>query len=183
MTIYLALLRGINVGGKNRLKMAELRACFEAMGFEQVRTYIQSGNVIFATDKADQGRLATQIEEALLATFGYELPVMVRAHEELSNVVALAPDGFGEDPEAFRYDVIFLKAPLKAAEAMQQVETREGVDRTHAGEGVLYFSRLIARASSSRLSRLVGKPVYQRMTIRNWRTTTRLLGMMGEIGD
>lgn len=181
MTNYLALLRGINVGGKNRLKMDALRACFEAIGFEEVRTYIQSGNVIFSSEEAQQGRLAAQIEEALLATFGYELPVVLRRHGELRNVVAQVPEGFGEEPDAFRYDVIFLKAPLTAAEAMQHVETREGVDRAHAGEGVLYFSRLIARASSSRLSRLVSTPVYGRMTIRNWRTTTRLLEMMGEI--
>ena len=112
MNSYLALLRGINVGGKNRLKMADLRACFEAMGFERVRTYIQSGNVLLVANEARQAQLAAQIEEGLLATFGYELPVVVRSHEELKNVVAQAPEGFGEDPDAYRYDVIFLKRPL-----------------------------------------------------------------------
>jgi uncharacterized protein (DUF1697 family) len=74
--------------------------------------------------------------------------------------------------------VIFLREPLKAREAMKSVSTKEGVDRAWAGDGVLYFSRLIERASASHLSRLVSMPVYQEMTIRNWNTTTKLLALM-----
>ena len=180
MNTYLALLRGINVGGKNRIKMADLRACFEEQGFGDVRTYIQSGNVIFAADGSDRPALTGQIEDALSTTFGYALPVAVRSHEELVAIVAQAPEGFGSEPDAYRYDFIFLKAPLTAEEALQHVSAKEGVDEVAAGEGVLYFSRLIARASQSRLSRIVGTPVYQNMTIRNWNTTTKLLSMMDE---
>ena len=178
---YVALLRGINVGGKNLIKMAELRACFEALGFQNVRTYIQSGNVLFGTDEPDQARLTSQIEDALSKTFNYQSRVVVRSDEEMKAIVANAPKGFGSDPATYRYDVIFLKEPLNAAEAMKSVTTKEGVDQAFAGDGVLYFSRLISKATQSRLSRIVSMPIYQSMTIRNWNTTTRLLNMLEEM--
>jgi uncharacterized protein (DUF1697 family) len=102
----------------------------------------------------------------------------LRSHQELKAIVAQAPQGFGSDPAAYRYDVIYLKEPLTAGEAMQSVTTKDGVDRAYAGDGVLYFSRLNSRASQSRLTRIIGLPVYQSMTIRNWNTTTKLLSMM-----
>jgi uncharacterized protein (DUF1697 family) len=178
MIQFAALLRGINVGGKNIIKMAELRGCFETLGFENVRTYIQSGNVLFSADGTDQAKLISQLEDALSATFNYASRVVVRSEGELKAIVAHAPEGFGSEPANYRYDVIFLIEPLTAAEAMQSVSTKEGVDQAFAGNGVLYFSRLISRAGQSHLSRIVGMPVYQDMTIRNWNTTTKLLNMM-----
>jgi uncharacterized protein (DUF1697 family) len=78
--------------------------------------------------------------------------------------------------------VIFLKSPLSAAQAMKSITTRPGVDKVRAGEGVLYTSRLISRATQSHISRIVALPIYQDMTIRNWNTTTKLLQMMNEVG-
>ena len=103
---------------------------------------------------------------------------MVRSFEEMRRVVQGAPKGFGTQPGVHRYDVIFLKQPLTADEALQSVTAKPGVDRVYAGEDVLYFSRLIARATQSQLSRIVGKPAYQRMKIRNWNTTRKLLQLM-----
>ena len=85
-----------------------------------------------------------------------------------------------EDWRHYLSDVVFLKAPSTSAQAMRVVSLREGVDRAWAGKGVLYFDRLAERSSQSRLSRLVSTPQYQRMTIRNWSTTTRLLDMLDE---
>jgi len=180
MNQYAAFLRGINVGGKNSIKMTELQACFEGLGFQVVRTYIQSGNVLFHTDEADQARLTGQIEDALSKTFNYGSRVVLRSDEEMKAVVEQAPQGFGSDPAAYRYDVVFLKEPLTAAEAMQSITTKEGVDQAFAGKGVLYFSRLTQRASQSHLTRIIGMPIYQSMTIRNWNTTTKLVTMMEE---
>jgi uncharacterized protein (DUF1697 family) len=84
----------------------------------------------------------------------------------------------GGEPDAYRFDVIFLKGLLTSSEAMESITTREGVDQEYSGEGVLYFTRLISRASQSRLSRIVSLPIYQRITIRNWKTTIKLLSMM-----
>jgi uncharacterized protein (DUF1697 family) len=175
---YVALLRGINVGGKNLIKMTELKACFESLGLKNVRTYIQSGNVLFSTGKSDKSRLTGQIEDSLSRTFNYTSRVVVRSAEEMKAIVAHAPEGFGSDPATYRYDVIFLKEPLTSAEAMESVSLKEEVDQAFAGDGVLYFSRLISRATQSRLARIVSLPVYQSMTIRNWNTTAKLLDML-----
>ncbi len=177
MARFVALLRGINVGGKNLIKMTALRACFEEHGFADVTTYIQSGNVLFsASGRASE--LTARVERALSHTFGAEIPTVVRSAKQLRDIVEGAPEGFGSDPASFRYDVIFLKEPLTAQQANPLVPHRPGVDDKHAGKGVLYFSRLISRATESRLSRVVGLPIYQSMTIRNWNTTKKLLAML-----
>lgn len=178
MNSYVALLRGINVGGKNIIRMTDLKACFENLGFDNVRTYIQSGNVLFTAGKAASSGLTRRIETALAERFSYKASVVLRTDKEMKNIVARAPKGFGTKPAAYRYDVIFLKEPLTAAVAIKSVSTREGVDEAHAGQGVLYFSRLIARASQSQLTRLISQPIYKQMTIRNWNTTTKLLQLM-----
>lgn len=178
MKQYVALLRGINVGGNNLIKMTDLKVSFETLGLKNVSTYIQSGNVLFSTTGSNNVKLTSQIEGALSKTFNYKSRVVVRSYKELKEIVAHAPKGFGSEPAKYRYDVIFLKTPLTAAKAMKSVTTKEGVDQAFAGKGVLYFSRLISRASSSYLTRIIGMPVYQSMTIRNWNTTTKLLNRM-----
>lgn len=180
--LYVALLRGINVGGNNVITMSELRACFEAQGFHAVSTYIQSGNVIFDAGRAGSAALTRRVERALSSTFGYAAKVVLRSQEQLHEVVAKAPNGFGKQPAKYRSDVLFLKEPLTAAAAMKSMLTREGVDQVHAGKGVLYFSRLTSQASRSLLGKIVGTPVYQSVTIRNWNTTTKLLTLMQASG-
>ena len=177
---YLALLRGINVGGKNIIKMVDLQSRFEAEGFREVGTYIQSGNVIFRSPSTGLRTLTNRIEEMLTAAFDYEASIVMRSRKQMKAVVSDAPAGFGEQPETYRYDVIFLKAPLTAPAAMKSVPVRPGVDEAWPGSGVLYFSRRIDQASRSYLSRLASMPVYQRVTVRNWNTTTRLLEIMNE---
>jgi uncharacterized protein (DUF1697 family) len=183
MNQYVALLRGINVGGRNLIGMPALKACFEELGFQNVRTYIQSGNVLFEAAGSDQAKLTKQIEESLSETFNYESRVVLRSRKQMKDVVTHAPDGFGSDPATYRYDAIFLKEPLTAAQAMKSVKTKEGVDQAFAGKGVLYFSRLISRATQSQLARIITMPVYQSMTIRNWNTTTKLLHMLEMMDD
>jgi len=175
---YVALLRGINVGGRNVIPMAALKSCFEREGFDGVSTYIQSGNVLFDADETSPAALARRIEKALSHAFRYEASVVLRSRKELRSVVDRSPKGFGADADAYRYDVVFLKEPLDAATALKSVSTRPGVDQAWGGTGVLYFSRLIRKASRSRLSKLTSQPAYRMMTIRNWNTTTTLLRLM-----
>jgi uncharacterized protein (DUF1697 family) len=175
---YVALLRGINVGGKNLIKMTDLAAFFQALGFQSVRTYIQSGNVIFSADEADKSRLTDLLEAGLSKRFQYDASLVLRTEKEMYVTAAQAPTGFGSDPASYRYDVIFLQAALTAAEAMQHVSTKDGVDQVFAGDGVLYFSRLISRATQSHLVRIISTPVYRSMTIRNWNTTMKLVNML-----
>lgn len=175
---YLALLRGINVGGSNIIRMADLKTSFEELGFADVLTYIQSGNVLFKSEVKNSAALAEQIEQHLSERFRQTSRVVLVQHKKLKTVVEDAPAGFGADAANYRYDVIFLKEPLSAKEAMKSVPLKQGVDQAYEGKGVLYFSRLIARASQSHLSRIVSLSVYKNMTIRNWNTTTKLLSLM-----
>ncbi|MGH2672205.1 MAG: DUF1697 domain-containing protein [Actinomycetota bacterium] len=175
MARYVALLRGINVGGKNLIPMPALKAAFEEAGFEDVRTYIQSGNVVFSTGTSKQAELTRRIERMLRRTFGnYEASVALRSRAQMRSIVERAPDGFGSEPTLYREDVIFLMPPLTARTVVASVSIKEEVDQIWAGTGVVYFSRLTSRATQSRLSRVVSMPIYQQMTIRNWNTTTKL---------
>jgi uncharacterized protein (DUF1697 family) len=175
MTRYVALLRGINVGGKNPIPMPALKACFEDAGFSHVTTYIQSGNVAFDAPSSSQADLTRTIESMLRKTFAhYESSVVLRSRSQMRSIVDRAPKGFGTEPSTYRYDVVFLKAPLTAKVAIRDVTTKEGVDRIWPGTGVLYLSRLISRATQSRLNRIASLPSYKKMTIRNWNTTTKL---------
>ena len=179
MTGYVALLRGINVGGRNAIPMPALKVAFEEHGFDDVRTYIQSGNVVFSTPTASQAAMALEIERMLSTAFAhYEASVVVRSRSQMRAIVDMAPKGFGAEPSKYRYDVVFLKAPLTAKIASKDVPIKEGVDRLWPGTGVLYSSRLISRATQSRFSRIVSLPTYKQMTIRNWNTTTKLLGLL-----
>jgi uncharacterized protein (DUF1697 family) len=180
---YVALLRGINVGGKNLIKMPALKASFEAGGFEEVATYIQSGNVLFQTARSSAAMLTRRIEEILSAAFDYRANVVVRSHSQMRAVVEGAPKGYGTDPATYLYDVIFLKEPLAAKTALKSVPTKEGVDEVYAGRGVLYCSRLRSRATQSQINRVPSLSIYQSMTLRNWNTTTKLLRMMDEVSS
>ena len=177
---YVALLRGINVGGKNLVPMADLREAFEDQGFGAVSTYIQSGNVLFESD-APRKTLETDVEAMLEKRLGLPLVVVVRSHTELRKVVEDAPDGFGTEPTRYHSDAIFLKAPLTSAKAMRVVKEREGVDQAWPGNGVLYFARLSERRTQSRMGSIVGTPEYKLMTIRSWSTTTKLLALLDEM--
>jgi uncharacterized protein (DUF1697 family) len=174
---YVALLRGINVGGQNAVSMSELRDAFEGHGFADVRTFLNSGNVVFSGGSSPSD-LEDEIEEMLEAHLGRPIVVVVRSRRQMQNIVRKAPDGFGQQPDLYHSDVIFLKPPLTVGEAMEQVELREGVDQAWPGTGVIYFARLSARRTESRVNRMMSGPIYQRMTIRSWSTTTKLLDLL-----
>jgi uncharacterized protein (DUF1697 family) len=175
---YLALLRGINVGGNNIIRMTRLKACLEKMGLNDVLTYIQSGNVLFSSSEGNIDRLTTKIERVLSKEFKYDARVVVVSCDTLRVAAKRAPGGFGKNPAKYRYDVVFLKEPLTADEAMKSVKVKDGVDAAYKGKGIIYFSRLIRKAAQSQLSRIIGLPIYQNMTIRNWNTATKLLALM-----
>ena len=170
-------------GGRNRILMADLVECFESAGYVDVRTYIQSGNVVFRSEEVEWSELTSAIERLLEDTFSYRATVGIRDLHEMRAIVDAAPERFGDQPDHYRYDVLFLMPPLTSAEAIGALTIKDGIDAASAGPGTVYASRLIERASQSGLSRIASHPFYQRMTIRNWRTTTRLRSMMDEAYD
>ena len=175
---YLALLRGINVGGNNLINMADLRQCLEESGFKKVSTYIQSGNVLFESPARDPARVTGKIERALSARFGYTALIVLVSEDQLEAVMDGAPDQFGTDPGTYRYDVIFLRPPFQASKVLPTMKLKEGVDEAFANEHAIYCRRPISKASQSSLPKLIAHPAYKSMTIRNWNTTSKLHELM-----
>ncbi|HYH75124.1 MAG TPA: DUF1697 domain-containing protein [Candidatus Saccharimonadales bacterium] len=179
MQTYVILLRGINVGGKNKVPMAELKQCLEALGFSRVSTYIASGNAIIQSDKS-VADIQVSIEAALPQAFQLDsklVRVLVLSRKQLQTVIDHKPPGFGEQPTLYHSDAIFLMG-VTTDQAMPVFQPREGVDMVWPGEGVIYSQRLSAERTKSRLGKIIGTPVYQSMTIRSWNTTTKLLNLL-----
>jgi uncharacterized protein (DUF1697 family) len=182
MNTYVILMRGINVGGKNKMPMSGLKKCLEDLGFSDVSTYIASGNVILKSDKRPK-EIKAQIEEALPERFELDnelIKVLVLTRDQFQAVIEDKPKGFGEQPEIYHSDAIFLMG-IDAAQTMSVFDPREGIDKVWPGEGVIYSQRLSSQRTKSRLSKIMGTPAYQSMTIRSWNTTTKLLKMLDEI--
>lgn len=179
MNTYVILLRGINVGGKNKISMAELKLRLEEQGFEAVTTYIQSGNVILKS-KLSAKTLGAKIETMLAEKFTLDSPiirVLVLTRDQLQAVMDNRPDGFGDEPEKYHSDAIFL-IDIDSDQAMPVFNPHEGVDKVWPGDGVIYSQRLSAQRTKSRLGKIVGTQPYQSMTIRSWSTTTKLLELV-----
>lgn len=178
MEIYVLLFRGINVGGKNKVPMAELKVCLEELGFSNVSTYIASGNALVRSDK-DSLEIKKIVEEALPITFSLDselVKVLVLAESELEQVIAQKPKGFGEKPEVYMSDAIFLiDAEMK--QILPIFNPRAGVDMIWEGPRVIYSQRLSVERSKSRLSTIASSPLYKSLTIRNWNTVEKLLSL------
>ncbi len=182
MITYVILLRGINVGGKNIIPMVGLKKCLEEMGFGDVSTYIASGNVMLESDKpADE--IKARIEAALTKSFKLDselIKVLVLSRKQLQSVIDHKPKGFGEQPEKYHSDAIFLM-DIDAAQAMPVFNPRDGVDKIWPGDGVIYSQRLSAERTKSRLNKVMASPLYKSMTIRSWNTTIKLLDILNAI--
>lgn len=181
MNTYLVLLRGINVGGRNKVSMSILRQKLEEAGFKGVKTYIQSGNIILSTDY-DKNTVSFKIGKLLAKSFDLDKPVLVLTleYKQLKSVIDKAPRRYGRSPEKYKSDVAFL-IDVDPKDIKDQFKINPLVDQLWAGEGVIYYQRLSENLSKSRIASIMSNPVYKKMTIRNWRTTTKLLEMMEEV--
>ena len=159
--------------------MARLRELLQELGYSNVSTYIASGNVILRSSKGPAA-IKAEIEAALPRAFKLDtelIAVLVLTHEELRAMIRGKPDGFGEQPDTYFSDAIFLMG-LSSVEAIRGFDPREGVDTVWPGDGVIYSQRLGALRTKSRLNKVMGTPAYKSMTIRNWATTTTLLELL-----
>jgi uncharacterized protein (DUF1697 family) len=180
MQSYVALLRGINVGGNNIIKMLDLKECFEDMGFENVRTFIQSGNVIFSSEKNDSEKLEKEIEAALSKRFAYVAKVVVRSLPQLQKILKDVPSEWNHRSDIRCY-IAFLKESLPAQQAVREIELAEGIDTIKAEIGVIYMTSLLSKLTRSKLNKLAAKKIYQDMTIRNYNTTKKIAALMEHV--
>lgn len=175
---YLALLRGINVGGNSKVPMSELKVCFESLGYHGVSTYINSGNVIFETDETDTSKLRTAIEAYLKDHFGFELLVVLMESKRYKKALDSAPKWWGKDP-AWKHNAIFLIEPYNVDDIVAAVgELKPDIELLSAGDGVLFQSLEFSKFGKTTTGKLASNPIYKKMTIRNYNTTQKLLSLL-----
>lgn len=180
MTTYVVLLRGINVGGKNKLSMAALKQCLDELGYANVSTYINSGNVVLESRKGAKA-IEAEIEAALPKTFKLDsalIKVLALPSATFEAMIASKPKGFGDEPGKYHSDALFLFGDIDAKETLAAFNPREGVDAVWLGKGVIFHQRLSAQRTRTRLNQFMATRFYKSLTMRNWATTLKLLEMV-----
>lgn len=178
ITTYVAFLRGINVGGNNIIKMKDLKEEFEKMGFSEVKTYIQSGNVIFRSEIKDKEKIEKIIEKALETKLKYKAKVLIRTKKEMQDTISNFPKIF-ENPE-WKHNVIFLRDSINKKEILKEFEIKKEIEEIHYSEGTLFWSAELKSITRSKMLKLSSKKEYQEMTVRNVNTTRKILELMKE---
>ena len=171
---FVALLRGINVGGNNKVAMSDLKECFQAAGFENVQTYINSGNVIFDSDKTDKVELVTVCEGAIENQFGFHIVCSVIQAAELHTALNNAPSWWGID-NGSKHNALFVIAPATAKGIINDVgEAKPEYEKVAAVEPIIFWSAPLETFGRTRYSKIVGTKSYASITIRNANTTKKL---------
>ena len=173
---YVALLRGINVTGKNMIKMETLRATFESLGFENVKSYINSGNIAFDTAKTDDGKLASKIHDAVQTEFGFDISVMARTMAEIEEIVAWEP--FRGQFESHKdLHIFFLNDKLTdEQEALLLEQGNENELFAFSGRQIACLLKIHITDSAVGKG-FIDKKLKVAATGRNWRTVTNIAEM------
>ncbi len=171
---YVAFLRGINVGGKNKIKMETLREQFAALGFENVKSYINSGNVIFETPKTDDKKLAAKIEKAIEKKFSLSIKVMTRSVSEIEEIVKNNPFA-GQFDNDKNLHVFFLNEELSAENRETLLSNNNENEMFAVGNREIFCLLRVSVLDSLIGKDYIGKKLKVPATARNWRTVTKIL--------
>ncbi len=172
---FIALLRGINVGGNNKVSMADLKLCFEKLGFENVQTYINSGNVIFDSEIADKIKLIKMCEESIERIFGFHVICSIITGDELKESLSNAPAWWGDDEDS-KHNAIFVIEPVSPEDISKEIgETKLDFESVATYGQIIFWSAPVKTFSRTRYAKIVGTKAYKSVTIRNANTTRKLL--------
>lgn len=174
---YVALLRGINVGGNRMVPMADLKASFEQLGFADVKTYINTGNVIFATNISNPLKLTKMIEKQILKDFGFDVAVIVRSQDQIQKVVKAIPDSWNNDNEQ-KCDVMFLWPEIDDKNVLDQLIYNPDMEDLKYVPGAVIWRIDRKNATKSKVIRIVGTKLYKQITIRNCNTVRKINQLM-----
>lgn len=179
MKRYIALLRGINISGKNKIAMSELKKCFAELGFAEIVTYLNSGNVIFSSAIEDKDVLSNKVQLMIRDRFHLEIPVFIILQEELAELLKNAPDWWGDDNREIYDNLIFLMPPLSYEEFYDEI----GVPKAEY-ESVYHYKNVVFWSFSRKdhqktnwWSKTAGSGVSGRITIRTANTVRKIAGM------
>lgn len=179
MKRQIALLRGINVSGKNKVPMAELKEGFEELGFREVKTYLNSGNVIFSSDGDDVRSFTNQIEAMIKNQFGLDIPVFVISKEKLEDILRNAPDWWGNENKEIYDNLIFIMPPATFADVFNRIgEPREELEKIRDYKEVVFWS--FSRKDYQKTnwwSKTASTSISKKLTIRTANTVKKIVGM------
>ena len=182
LNVFVALLRGVNVGGNNMISMSALKQSFEAMGFPHVSTYINSGNIIFTTKEKDARKLEKKIEQVLSKEYQLESKVVLRSLPEMEKLVKSLPRTWTGDPN-WRYNVIFLRHTIDSEKILDELVVKDDVEEVVYRPGTLLWSAHVSNINRTNMIKLSSRKIYQDMTIRNLNTTRKLCELMKKVAE
>lgn len=169
---YVALLRGINVGGNNKVDMGQLVAAMEKEGFQGVSTYINSGNIFFSSDQASV-KLVKQLESVIQSEFELSIKILLRNKKNIGQVVSAIPAEWKNGTD-MKCDVMFLWEEYNDKEVLDRLDIRQGIDDVRYVEGAIIWKVDRKNVTRSGMAKLVGTELYKHMTIRNCNTVRKI---------
>jgi len=177
---YIALLRGINVGGNNKVAMSDLRTCFEEAGFTNVLTYINSGNALFESDEKDMVTLTRFCESVIEKKFGFPVVVMVISQPDFEQALENAPKWWGDKTqEGIRSEALFVISPTTTKEVLQSMKVKpDGPDKFAEHGQVIFWSLRREAYTKSVVPKIIGTPIYKQITIRSSTTVYKLQALL-----
>lgn len=175
--VYVALLRGINVGGKSRVEMSKLKATFERLGFANVKTYINSGNVIFVSSKQNPQQLASLIEQAVEKDFRMPVAILVKDLPFIKSIMeALTPAW--QNNQTMKCDVMFLWKDLDNPSVLEQFSVNPQIEDVRYVPGAVLWRIDRQYVTKSKMAKIIGTELYKKLTIRNCNTVRKLYDLM-----
>jgi uncharacterized protein (DUF1697 family) len=170
---YVCLLRGINVGGNNTIAMSQLRTIFADIGFENVFTYINSGNIIFSAPAAKETALADSIANAIAKETSLSIPVLVLTKHRFLEIAQAIPDTWLNNAEQ-KTDVLFLWEASDTPDSLAQLNLQPTLEQALYVPGAIIWNVSRANQAKSRMNTIIGTPFYKLVTVRNCNTTRSL---------
>lgn len=178
--IYVALLRGINVGGKNKIEMKGLKNSFEKAGMKYVNTYINTGNIIFSTNKKSKHELSDLLEKVIEENFNLKIKVLIRSQKEFEAVIKNLPKNWTNDQKV-KTDILFLWEDINRKEILNNLTIKSGIDTVKYVPGAILWTTKRNNILHSGMSQLAKNKLYKKMTIRNVNTTRKIYEIMKSI--
>ena len=178
--VFVALLRGVNVGGNNMISMSALKKSFEGLGFTDVVTYINSGNIIFRAKEANARKLESKIEKMLSKEYELDSRVVLRSFSEMEKIVKSLPPTWTGD-SGWRYNVIFLRHTIDSEDILRELEVKKDIEEVVYCPGALFWSAQISELTRTNMLKLSSRKMYHDMTIRNQNTTRKLYELMKKV--
>ncbi len=174
---YVALLRGINVGGNRKVEMAKLKQTFEGLGFDNVKTFIASGNVVFRSESTNGANLTKKIEQAIEKNFGFSVDTLLRNFPAIEKLVKSIPKAWVNDKDT-KCDVMFLWQDADSPKVLKQLSYDRAVEDVKYFPGAIVWRIDRDKASKSKMLRIAGTKLYKQLTIRNPNTVRKIYDLM-----